>query len=125
MDALFSLVCIISLVVPAIVGVGIAFVLERYLGRWAYVAGGLLPVIVFAGLYTLYHIWIRATPCEPVGSLVCGEPLSIALFLFLVILLVVILANALAQGALYLFLQPRGTEESTMAFEEPQPQELA
>lgn len=109
MDALLTLLCIVSLLVPAALGVGITFLLERFLGRWAYVAGGLLPVIVFTGLYTLYHIWIRATPCEPVGSLACGEPLSIAFFLFVAILIVVMLANALAQGALYLFLHPRET----------------
>lgn len=107
MEILLVFLCCGSLVITTAFGLGITFVLERFLGIWAYVAGALIPVVIFTALYTLYHIYVRATPCEPVGSLVCGEPFIVAFFLFLAVAFVILLANVLAQTSLYFLLYGR------------------
>ena len=106
-STLFPLVCLCVLFMPTVFGVAITLIFERWLGVVAYVLGWLVPIIALITLYILYDIWIRATPCEPTGSLACGEPLAYALILFVAVLCLTALANALAQVAAFFFLQGR------------------
>lgn len=107
MEILLVFLCCGSLLFTTALGVGVTLLLERFLGIWAYVAGALVPVILFTALYTLYHIYVRATPCEPVGSLSCGEPFIAAFFLFAGVAFFLLLANILAQASLYFLLYGR------------------
>lgn len=104
MEILLAFLCCGSLLMTTAFGVGVTFVLERFLGIWAYVVGAILPVILFTALYTTYHIYVRSTPCEPAGSLACGQPFISAFFLFVGVAFFLLIANILAQTSLYLFL---------------------
>lgn len=106
MDVLLVLGCVIALVVPTLLGVGISLFLERFLGRRAYIVGAVLPLMMIAGFYAAYHILVRATACQPEGSLICEEPFATAFFLFLAVFLLALLANTAAQFAVYLALHP-------------------
>lgn len=105
MNALITALCLCGLFVPTAIGVGISMLLVRWVGNWAYVLGWLVPVLALIGLYAIYGVWIRITPCEPAGSLACGEPLAYALILFLGVLCLTALGNALAQGAVFFYLR--------------------
>lgn len=104
MEFMLAFLCCGALVLTTAFGAGVTYALERFLGGWAYVVGAVLPVIAFAAFYTVYYIWIRATPCEPAGSLACGEPFFVALLLFVGVAFFVLIANILAQTSLYLYL---------------------
>jgi hypothetical protein len=82
MDSLISFLCLCSFFVPSAFGVGLTLLLERSFGVRAYWIGWLLPLILLTGLYGADILWMRATPCEPAGSLECGEPAAYALILF-------------------------------------------
>lgn len=88
-----------------LLGVGISFYAEKFWGRRAYLVGWLAPLILFATLYALYHLWLRLLSCIPEDR-VCGEPLPTLALIFIAVLAVVALANATAQYALYLFRHP-------------------
>jgi hypothetical protein len=104
MDALFVLGCLCAVFVPVILGLGLSYIFERYIGGWAFVVGTLASLILFAGLYTVNFIWTKATGCEPADSLACGEPFIGAFALFFGVILFVALATAAAQFAFYVFL---------------------
>ncbi|MBI4673315.1 MAG: hypothetical protein HY741_16820 [Chloroflexi bacterium] len=107
MDLFLSLLCFGAFFVPTFIGVGVTLLVEKYLGVWAYLVGWALPVILLIGLYAVYDVYLRATPCEPAASLACGEPLAYAFVLFIALLCLTVFANALAQGAVYFFLRAR------------------
>lgn len=105
MNGLTIVLCLCALFVPTAIGVGITLLLVRSAGIWAYVVGWLVPVLALIGVYAAFDIYTRATPCEPAGSLACGEPLAYALVLFLGVFCLTALANALAQGAVFVYLR--------------------
>lgn len=107
MESYLSLLCLCAFLVPTAIGVGITLALEKYLGIWSYLVGWALPVILLVGLYAVYDVYMRATPCEPADSLACGEPLAYAFLLFIALMCLTVFANAFAQGAVYLFLRAR------------------
>jgi hypothetical protein len=112
MDSLISFLCLCTFFVPTAFGIGITLLLKRSIGDWAYLTGWLLPPIVLAGLYGIYFLWMRATPCEPAGSLQCGEPAAYALILFMGIFILTAIANTFARGGLFLFFLMRGQAQS-------------
>lgn len=105
MNDLFSLLCAVGVFVPAGVGLGAALLLERFWGRWAWLVGWVVSVGLFVIFYALYYLTVRLTPCEPAGSLTCGEPPVGALLLFGGMACVLAIGYGLAQTALFLFLQ--------------------
>lgn len=107
MDSLISFLCLCSFFVPTAFGVGITLLLERSIGVWAYLVGWLLPLILLIGLYVAYALWMRATPCEPAGSLGCGEAAAYTLILFIGIFALTAIVNAIAQAAMFLVLRAR------------------
>ncbi|GIL16249.1 MAG: hypothetical protein BroJett039_14220 [Chloroflexota bacterium] len=125
MEIIISLFCLCLVFAPPLCGVGFALLLEKRFGLWAYLGGWALSVFATGGAYILYDIALRLTPCEPADKLACGEPLASA-FVFLVgWLCVILIANFLAQLALYLFLRARREREglnyaAADAFAEPQ-----
>ncbi len=121
MESYLSLLCLCAFFVPTAVGVGITLLLEKYLGVWSYLVGWALPVILLVGLYAVYDVYMRATPCEPAESLACGEPLAYALLLFIALLCLTVFANAFAQGAVYFYLRARRQARPALAAE-PAPQ---
>jgi hypothetical protein len=48
---------------------------------------------------------MRATPCEPAGSLTCGELVAYALIVFVGVLGLTAVVNTIAQVAMFLFLR--------------------
>lgn len=116
MEWLIPPLCLCALFVPTLVGVGITFLTERHIGRWAYVLGWLLPVIILVIFYGAYDIALRVTPCFPADSLACGQPLAGAFLFFVGLVCITVIANALAQIAVYLYLNsqrpPQYVEES-------------
>ncbi len=70
-------------------------------------------MIVLFGLYVAFDLWTRATPCEPAGSLACGESAAYALIIFAGVLGLTAIANAIAQVAMFLFLRARRRAQST------------
>ncbi len=122
MNLVVTLLCALALFVPAVVGVGVTFVAERFLERWAFALGWFVPMLAFVLLYALYHIFIRALPCEPAGSLACGQPPLAAFLLFLGVFIFTALANASAQLALYFFKYPPGAPAES---EQPPTEEAA
>ncbi len=107
MDSLISFLCLCSFFVPTAFGLGLTLLLERFFGVRAYLIGWLLPLILLVGLYVAEVLWTWATPCEPVGSLECGEPAAYALILFIGILSLTAIVNAIAQATLFWFLRAR------------------
>jgi hypothetical protein len=104
MEWLIALLCLCTIFVPPLIGVGIALIAQRYIGRWAYALGWLLPTLVIITAYAAYDAALRVIPCTaPEDSLACGNPVANAFLLFVGMLCVIALANACAQGAVYLF----------------------
>jgi hypothetical protein len=106
-EYLISLLCLCTIFVPVLLGVGLTLLAERQIGRWAYLLGGLLPVIVLFILYGAYDVALRVTGCEPADSLACGQPLAAAFLFSVGFLCVTIIASALAQAAVFFFLNGR------------------
>jgi hypothetical protein len=102
-DIAFTALCCFTLLISAAIGAAISFFGERYAGRWAYVIGWFVPVAILGLAYILYFAYVRATPCQPVGSLSCGEPLIAAFGLFTGVLCLTALGNAVAQLAVYMY----------------------
>lgn len=111
MEWLISLLCLCTLFVPPLLGLGIAFVAQRRIGRWAFVLGWLFPFIFITLFYVIYDAALRVFPCEPNDRLACGNPIADAFLLFVGIVCSIAIANALAQVALYLFLNARRTRQ--------------
>lgn len=107
MNSPTSWLCLGSLFVPALIGVGLALVLHRRLGGWAYLIGYVLPPLGLVALYALYLAIVRANPCEPAGSLGCGEATGYALVIFLAFLALTIVLGAVAQLVLVFILRAR------------------
>ena len=101
MDTLISFLCLGTLFVPTAAGVGITLFAERFIGVRAYWVGWLLPLILLVGLYAADALWTWSTPCEPADSLECGEPAAYTLILFIALLGLTAIANAIAQMALF------------------------
>ncbi len=93
--------------VPTALGIGVTLLLKRSIGVWAYVVGWLFPLIVLLGLYMAFALRMRAMPCEPAGSLACGEFVAYTLILFVGVLGLTAVVNAIAQLAMFLFLRAR------------------
>lgn len=107
MNTLISVLCLAGLLLPTALGVGITVLLRRAIGGWAHLVGWILPVILLIGLYAAIDLWTRATPCEPPGTLRCGEPAGYALILFVAILALTVVANTIAQAAMFLIWRMR------------------
>lgn len=104
LEIFVALLCLCLVFLTPLVGVAITLLTEKWLGLWAYALGWAVPVILVGGAYALYDITLRVAPCEPADGLACGEPLAAA-FVFLVAwLCVILIANFLAQLAVYLYL---------------------
>ncbi len=97
MNSPITLLCFCSLFVPPAIGVVLALALHSRLRGWAYLAGYALPLVGLVALYALYLAMVRANPCEPAGSLACGETTGYALVIFLVFMAITIVAGAVAQ----------------------------
>lgn len=120
MDVLPVLLCCFALWLPMLLGLGISYYAERFLGRRAYLVGWLVPIILFITFYGLYHLWLRLLSCTPVERLICGEPFLNLFLLFACVLGVVMLANGAAQFALYLFVHRRDAPPTLEAEQESQ-----
>jgi hypothetical protein len=107
MDSLISFLCLCSFFMPSAFGVGVTLFLEKSFGGRAYWIGWLLPLIVLAGLFGALVLWTWAIPCEPAGSLACGEQAAYELILFIGIFALTAIVNAIAQGAMFLVLRAR------------------
>jgi hypothetical protein len=112
MDSLISFLCLCSFFVPTLFGVAVALLLKRSLKGWAYLVGWLAPLLLLFGLFAIYVLWIWATPCEPVGSLECGEPVAYAFILFAGVFALTAIANAIAQGVMFLFFPGQAHQSS-------------
>lgn len=99
--------CLFSLFVPAAIGAGLALALHRRMGGWAYLVGYVVPLVGLVALYALYIAMVRANPCEPAGSLACGETTGYALVIFLVFMAITIIAGAFAQLTVFLVFRVR------------------
>ncbi len=107
LEILIACLCTCLVFVTPLLGIGITLFTEKWLGLFAYVIGGAVPILLVGGAYALYDVSLRVMPCTPADRLACGEPLPYA-FAFLVSwLCVIILANVLAQAALYFYLYVR------------------
>ncbi len=107
MNTLTSFLCLGALLVPTLFGVGLTLVLKRFIGGWAYGVGWLLPLMGIVGLYAAYLARMRAIPCEPAGSLACGEAVGYALVLFVALLGLTAIVNTIAQVVIFLFSRAR------------------
>jgi hypothetical protein len=107
MNSPITWLCLGSLFVPTALGVGLALALHRRLGGWAYLVGYALPPVGLVALYALYLAMVRATPCEPAGSLACGETVGYALVIFLAFMALTIVLGAVAQLVLFIILRAR------------------
>jgi hypothetical protein len=107
MNSPTSWLCLFSLFVPTALGVGLTLALHRRLGAWAYLLGYTLPPVGLVALYALYLAMVRANPCEPAGSLACGETTGYALVIFLAFMALTIVLGAVAQLVLFFILRAR------------------
>ncbi len=107
MNSPISWLCLFSLFVPAAIGVALALVLHPRLRGWAYLVGYVLPLVGLVALYALYLAMVRANPCEPAGSLGCGEATGYALVIFLVFMAITIVLGAVAQFVVFIILRTR------------------
>lgn len=107
MNSPITWLCLFSFFVPAAIGVGLSLILHPRLGGWAYLVGYGLPPVGLVALYALYLAMVRANPCEPAGSLGCGEATGYALILFLAAMALTIIVGAIAQLVLFLILRAR------------------
>ncbi|MFN8454171.1 MAG: hypothetical protein U0401_05765 [Anaerolineae bacterium] len=112
MDSLISWLCLCSFFTPSAFGVGVTWFLEKSLGGRAYWVGWLLPLLGLVGLFGAWFLRMRATPCEPVGSLECGEPAAYTLILFVGTFILTAIVNAIAQVALFWFWRGRRQAQS-------------
>lgn len=99
--------CLFALFVPTAIGVALALALHPRLRGWAYLVGYALPPIGLAALYALYLAMVRANPCEPAGSLACGETTGYALVIFLAFMAITVVVGAVAQLVVLLVLRAR------------------
>ncbi len=97
MNSPITWLCLFSLFVPTAIGVALALVLHPRLRGWAYLVGYALPLVGLVALYALYLAMVRANPCEPAGSLGCGEATGYALVIFLAYMAITIIVGAVAQ----------------------------
>lgn len=77
------------------------------MGKWGYLLGWSVPLVLLVGLYVLYNVGMRATPCLPPDSLACGENVGYALVLFLAMFAVTFVLGVLAQVILWFVLRQR------------------
>ncbi len=108
MNSPITWLCLCSLFVPTALGAALGLVLHPRLRGWAYLVGYLLPLVGLVALYALYLAMVRANPCEPAGSLACGETTGYALVIFLVFMAVTIVLGAVAQLVVFAILRVRG-----------------
>lgn len=122
LEIFVACLCVGLVFATPLIGVGITLLTEKWLGLWAYALGWAVPVILVSGAYALYDIALRLTPCEPADGLSCGEPLASAFVFMVTWLCVILIANFLAQLAVYLFLYARreaqGLQQAQLAEEE-------
>ncbi len=104
MSSPLSWLCLCSLFVPPAIGVALALALHPRLRGWAYLVGYALPPV---GLVALYLAMVRANPCEPAGSLACGEATGYALVIFLAFMAITLLVGAVAQPVVFFILRAR------------------
>ena len=109
MDVPTPVLGLCALLVPTALGVGVTLLLKRFIGGWAYVVGWFFPLIALFGLYMAFVLRMRATPCEPAGSLACGELVAYALMLLVGVLGLTVVVNTIAHVAMFLFLRARPT----------------
>ena len=107
MNSLISWLCLFSLFVPTAIGVALALALHPRLRGWAYLVGYALSLVAPFALFALYFAMVRAKPCEPAGSLACGETTGYALVLFLACMAITILVGAVAQVVAFFILRAR------------------
>ena len=107
MNSPFSWLCLFSLFVPTGLGVVLALALHARLGGWAYLVGYALPPVGVVALYALYFAVVRANPCEPAGSLACGERAGYLLVIFLAFMAITIVVGAVAQLVVFFILRAR------------------
>lgn len=128
MEWVIAVLCLWALFGPSLIGIGITLMAERQIGRWAYALGWLLPVIVLATCYGGYDALLRLISCEPAQSLACGEPIASAFLLLVGMICITMIANALAQGAVFMFLRARrerlAAERERMIEEGMMPEEM-
>ncbi len=107
MNSPLSWLCLFSFFVPTAIGVALTLALHPRLGGWAYLVGYALPPVGVIALYALYFAIARANPCEPAGSLACGEIAGYLLVLFLAHMGITIVAGAVAQLVVFFILRAR------------------
>lgn len=112
LEIFVALLCLCLVFFTPFIGIAVTLLTEKWLGLWAFVFGWAVPVMLVFGIYALYDIALRVTPCTPGDSLACGEPVASA-FVFLVTwMCVILIANFFVQVALYLFLYVRRETEA-------------
>ncbi len=102
-----SWLCLCSLFFPTAIGVALALVLHPRLRGWAYLVGYAGPPVGLVVLYALYLAMVRANPCEPAGSLACGETTGYALLIFLAFIAITLIVGAVAQLVVFFILRAR------------------
>ncbi len=107
MNSLYSWLCLFSLFVPTAIGVALALALHPRVGGWAYLVGYALPPVGLVALYALYFAIVIANPCEPAGSLACGERAGYILVIFLACMAITIVVGAVAQLVVFSILRAR------------------
>jgi hypothetical protein len=107
MNSPLSWFCLFSLFVPTVIGVALALALHPRLGGWAHLVGYALPPVGLVALYALYFAIVRANPCEPAGSLACGERAGYLLVIFLAFMAITIVVGAVAQLVVFFILRAR------------------
>ncbi len=99
--------CLFSLFVPTAIGVALTLALHPRLRGWAYLVGYALPLVGLVALYALYFAIVRANPCEPAGSLACGERAGYLLVIFLAFMVITLIVGAVAQLVVFFILWTR------------------
>lgn len=77
------------------------------MGKWGYLLGWSVPLVLLVGLYILYNVGMRATPCSPPDSLACGENVGYALVLFPAMFAVTFVVGIIPQLILWFVLRQR------------------
>ncbi len=107
MNPPYSLLCLFFLFAPTAIGVALALALHPRLRGWAYLIGYVLPPVGLVGLFALYFAIVSANPCEPAGSLACGERAGYILVIFLACMGITIVVGAVAQLVIFFILRAR------------------
>ncbi len=107
MNSPISWLCLCSLFVPMSIGVALALALHWRLGGWAHLVGYAVPPVGIIALYALYLATVRANPCEPAGSLACGETTGYVLVIFLAYMAITIVVGTAAQLVVFFILRAR------------------